>query len=232
MMQLIQKYQVTSNMCGPDRIVKPSAILDLFQSIAGKHANQLGIGMKQISKDNYAWVLMRVRYEMLEPIYMESEVIVKTWPQPAGRIDFDREYTICDLNGKILVKGSSKWVVINLETRRIERTNKFLYPGECITEKNFSDIPKIDNIQIEFNEYRQYQVRPSDIDIVGHLNNTKYADLCYDIMPTNYRSFIINYNHEIALNEQVKIEKGCKGDQVYIKVDGKFNALVEEYYEI
>lgn len=228
-MELCQKFKITSNMCGPDRVVKPSGILDLFQSVAGEHANELGIGMRQIYPQNYAWVLMRVRYEMIKPILMDSEVKVITWPQPAGRIDFDRDYLICDLNDNILVKGSSKWVVINLETRRIERTSKFSYPHNPKLDRNFEGIDKIDNTNVNFNESRKYVVRPSDIDMVGHLNNTKYADLCYDMLATNYKNFTINYNREIALNEEILIEKGELDDLVYIKVDGRFNALMEVY---
>ena len=65
--------------------------------------------------------------------------------------------------------------------------------------------------------------------MVGHLNNTKYADLCYDMLATNYKNFTINYNREIALNEEILIEKGELDDLVYIKVDGRFNALMEVY---
>ena len=223
-----EKIKILSNMCGPDGYVKPSGILDIFQTVAGKHANQLEIGMAKLYP-NYSWVLMRIRYELIKPIRMESEVEVITWPHPEGKIDFDRDFLIKDLEGTILVKGASKWVVINMKTRRIERTSTFKYPGECSLESNFAMIEKIDCSEVVFTENRHYEIRPSDIDLVGHLNNTKYADLCYDLCPKNYRTFTINYNHEISLGENVLIEKGTKDGFVYIKVDNRFNARLEVF---
>ena len=43
-------------------IIKPSAILEFFQDIAGIHADELGIGYETCKQKNLAWVVLYQRF--------------------------------------------------------------------------------------------------------------------------------------------------------------------------
>ena len=49
----------------------PHAVLDLFQDVAGKHADLIGVGFDKMIKDNLIWVLLRTKYEVIKnpPLY-------------------------------------------------------------------------------------------------------------------------------------------------------------------
>ena len=45
-----REYFVHTSMVGKGDYIRPAAILDLFQDSAGLHANNIGVGYKDISK--------------------------------------------------------------------------------------------------------------------------------------------------------------------------------------
>ena len=58
--------------------IRPYGILDLFQTVADKHANLLKIGFNELIGEDLAWVLLRTRYEVINPIvYGDNEITVK-----------------------------------------------------------------------------------------------------------------------------------------------------------
>ena len=102
--------------------IKPSVILDFFQDVAGEHADILSVGFNDLIKKDLIWVLVRTKYEVIKEPNLYSKIKIKTWPHPKGRIDFDRDYLILDENNNILIKGTSKWVIVNYKTRRLSLT--------------------------------------------------------------------------------------------------------------
>ena len=101
--------------------IKISSILDLFQDIAGDHAQKIGIGMETMLEKKLIWVLSKLKLQIFGDVGLYSSVKAKTWPLPPTRIGFIREYLIMDDDGNILIKGTSEWVVVNSETRRFAR---------------------------------------------------------------------------------------------------------------
>ena len=84
------EVKVTDNMCGFNRKIKPSGMLDILQSVAGEHANLLKIGYLDLKEKGYAFVLARIKYDLYEEINCYQEIIVETTPLAPGRIDYDR----------------------------------------------------------------------------------------------------------------------------------------------
>ena len=92
-------------------IIKPTALLDMFQDLAGIHASELGVGYDVLKEKNYAWVILYQRYEMNAiPPYLDV-VNLTTWPKPKNRLEFEREYLLKDKKGNELAKGDRKSVV-------------------------------------------------------------------------------------------------------------------------
>lgn len=155
----------------------PAAILDLFQDVAGQHAEELGIGRAPMLQKQLLWVVVRVKFEVLKDAVFGSAVKVKTWPLPAVRASFQREYQILDENGELLVKGSSEWVLMHSERRRLVPIRE-VYPNtdEFCTDKNFegkfTKLPDFDALD----EGIRMQPQFTDIDMNNHVNNTKYVN--------------------------------------------------------
>lgn len=201
-----KNYQLrVSDFDGSDSL-RPSAVLDMFQSVASEHATKLNIGYNELIQRDLVWVILRMRYDVKKRVsFGEENVIVKTWPHKEGRVDYDRDYAIEGLDGERLVVGSSKWCVINMSTRRIS-VGSAVYPegehyGEIIYPEGLKKLPdfSIDGAEV-FEGYAGH----SCLDHNGHINNVKYCDFILDAIKLEkqeIKSFEINYINEMQVGE-------------------------------
>lgn len=206
-MKYEQEILITDNMTYNYQI-RPEAILDLFQSIAGMHANIIGCGLDDLLKHDLAFILLRTTYDVYKPIKRYTRVKVVTWPNISKRIEYDRTYEIRDIStDELLVKGASKWVLMDLKTRRIARNAPFCI--EPYLEGYANEISKIDYSSLDFIDYKKYIVSPLDVDVLGHFNNTKYVNM---IPQELYSHLEINYVLEAKLNDEIILKKNTMVD--------------------
>ena len=161
--------------------VKLSSVLDLFQDAAGQHAIQLGVGFEDMIARSYMWVLVRIKLEIIAQPKPYERVMVKTWPLEPNRLIYRREYAIESMDGERLVVGSSEWVVMHSERRRLVKAPD-LYPfsDNFYPERNFEE--RLDRVEDFTSTAVPYVITPgfSEIDRNGHVNNTKYANYVLD----------------------------------------------------
>ena len=219
-------YKKVYNLRGSDfnrfLEIKPSAVLDLFQDVAGLHAKELGIGFNAMLEKGLLWVVMKVKYELVKMPRMYQNVIVKTWPKEPKRLDFERNYLILDENEDVLIKGRSQWAIISSETRKLTRaTNVYEKIDEFCDDVVFDE--KIVRIQ-DFNE-----VTPatrvtsgfSELDSNGHVNNIHYADYVINAInpkePMNIKVFQLDFHKEIMCGYDTDIFVEEKENVIYAK---------------
>ncbi len=187
----------------------PTAVLDLFQDVAGAHAAQLGCGYKDLCKNNILWVLVRVKYKVLKCVEMFSRVGVKTWPLPPSRVGFTREYVIYDSENEPAVLGTSEWVLMDSVSRKLVPTEDVYKLDNYRTDKCFDG--RLFKIKDFADDGTEYEVCPafSQIDINGHVNNTKYANFVLDAMPLcegeEIDTLQIDYRKEVKGGTLLKI---------------------------
>ncbi len=190
--------------------IRISAILDYFQELAGIHANKIGVGFNAMVENKIFWVLIRSRFEIYKQPLPNQQIKVTTWPKQKGKIDFDRDYEILSLDGELMVKASSKWVTIDMDTRRIVRSDKINYIGDHLEKSNFDSLDKL-HIEYANKETKEmtYIVSNSDIDHNRHMNNAKYGDLILNMVtyPANFviKSFQMEHIKEAKLNDIITV---------------------------
>lgn len=101
--------------------IRPAALLDLFQQLAGEHAETLGVGFDALYRQGRLWVVSRIKAVIENKPALYETVTAETWPEPTGRVDFDRDYLVRGEDGRIIAKGVSKWCVIDLNSRKLVR---------------------------------------------------------------------------------------------------------------
>lgn len=190
--------------------IKPAALMDLFQDVAGMHAEELGCGYDALLNKQMLWVLVRNKLEIISSPKIFQSVNVKTWPLMPSRAGFQREYLIEDVDGNVLVKGSSDWVVIHSEKRRFMQARD-IYPVDFafLEKQNFPEkLSKIHDFELSG---EMYTVKPgfSDIDRNNHVNNTRYASFVLDaLVPTNedkIKTVQIDYRREVVRGSELSI---------------------------
>lgn len=202
--------------------LQPAAILDLFQDVAGEHARALGIGRDVMIANQLIWVIVKVRYRILATPKQFDRVRVKTWPLPPRRSLFQREYKIMAEDGTPLVLGSSEWVVIHAERRRLMPVGD-IYPLKdgFLEERNFEDgFVRLTDFEGE-GEAHTILPRFSELDVNGHVNNTKYANYVLDtVSPADgehIAEFAIEYHREVQPDHPLSLSKRREDGQIDVK---------------
>lgn len=167
-------------------VIRPTAILDMFQDAAGLHAKDLGVGYEALQEKNYAWVVLYQRFEIVKMFPYLDIVQLDTWPKPKSRLEFEREYLIKNRAEEVLVKGISNWVVIDLTTRGLVRSDSIDFHGEYVFFTNYLEKCKrklnLDSNLIQ--DSYDYVVSLDDIDHNGHMNNARYLNIIQNYLFT------------------------------------------------
>lgn len=203
--------------------VKPSAILQQFQDVAVKHATLLGCGFDEMIKKDLIWVLMRTKYQMQSHPRPNQMLKIKTYPSGKNMLEFDRDFLILDMDGNVILKGTSKWCFINFKTRRIAKMDligdislpdsKPLFEGRFLKNELFEP---------EYLADATYKILPEHIDGNNHTNNTVYAKMIepFCLNNKNLKFFQINFLEESHLGDLLDIyAKNIDGGMEFL---GKF----------
>lgn len=187
--------------------LKPFSVLQAFQDASTKHAEALGVGFETMYSKHLLWVTMRIRYEILRLPKPNEVLKIKTYPSGKNRLEYDREYLIFDADGNLIIKGQSKWCLINSQTRKIEKMIEapVLLDQEPVYKERFL---KTDTFEPKFLPDVNYQIQPDDIDNNGHTNNTVYANMIAPILEQKNKKinfFQINFLRESLIGERIDI---------------------------
>lgn len=185
-------------------------MLILFQEIAGEHSERLGCGRGAVLKSGAVWVLTRTELEILRyPLYIEK-ITVSTFPTKVRRGIFPRFFYIDDENGERLINASSFWTVMDIKTLSMTRLEwlENVMPKNAEREKPMG-FPSSAEIVDADERLITYSPKYSDLDLNGHVNNTKCAMWLSDLLgedrlrnnPIN--SLVVNYNREIRGLEDI-----------------------------
>lgn len=212
--------------------IKVSSILDFFQTVATNHAENAGLGYINLLEQKLLWMVVKVKFEIVCTLKPGDKITVRTFPHPKGKIDFVRDYFIYDEYGKLCIIGSSQWVQVDAEKRRIVRPSGD-FDGKFVPESEYAfggdKIKKPRSTSAT--ALMDFIVRREHLDHNGHVNNIKYADFIFDAQSSDdglLKSGTIEFVSEISLGQTVSISKeNLEGVTVFTgKKDGTvaFNA--------
>jgi len=199
---------------------RPSAILETMQDVAGTHSLLLGCGREDLIKRNIVWVLSRSELHIDRYPSSGETVTVHTFPTPNRICFFPRYFIFTDARGEMIGKAGTLWLLLDITTRRM------LPPGDIaklIPDNTDLSIPMnlpatVGNLQGE--EFlSEYTPVYTDLDVNGHVNNTRYADwLCNTLGIELMKQYeperiILNYNHEVLPGQRVSLRRIVKGSE-------------------
>lgn len=224
MKQHIENTVLTAEMFDHRGNLLPAVTLDLFQTMANHHAERLNIGFETMLAKNLLWVVTQVYYQVEKVPQPGQTVTLTTWPLPPTRLGFDREYLICDEAGEVLIRGTSKWMLIDAVKRK-PVIDVSVYPlSEYCTTKNFEG--RIRRIRDFETTSRIVRLCPNEstIDKNHHVNNAEYAGFVYRAMQDfggSIRTFQIDFLHEVLCGEPLDVSYTASGNTTLIKGVGE-----------
>ena len=225
-----------------NKIMRPTAMLDMMQEAANNNATSLGFGYDELIETNTAWVLSRIHLRFNRYPQWRDKVNLRTWHKGTAKLFYLRDFILSDSNGETLAVATSSWLIIDLNTRRLVRNSDLASnPEKCTKEDAIAEPAEkvVLPVNVEPELIRKHPVTWSEIDPNGHVNNVKYvvwamdAVKLEDIKERPLKELLINYDAEVMPGDVVKISRvrieNEEGITYYItgRVDDKQNFSVK-----
>ncbi|KAJ4968461.1 hypothetical protein NE237_015162 [Protea cynaroides] len=193
-----RKFRVRSCEVGPNKTTTMTAIAILLQEVSCNHVRSLGYvdgfgrsyNMIQL---HLIWVVTRMHIEVYKYPAWGEVLEIETWYE-GGRVGNRRDWVLKDVNGVVIGRATSKWVMMNEDTRRVSKvTDEVLdeilrycprTPRLAFTEQDSSSLKKIPKLK-EPAEYGREGLKPrrADLDMNQHINNVTYISWVLESIP-------------------------------------------------
>lgn len=180
-----RELTVHTSLCDSSGRLGIADTFALFMDIAAEHAETLGLGGAAMAEKNAFWLTVRTRVTFNKRPYMTQTVTAETWPMAPGVSRCDRSYLL-KRGGSILAEGRTEWAVLDLKSGRVCELDAIGFPKLEWIERQAAGGPftKLKDDLSENELLCEITVRPSDIDIGAHTNNTAYIRMLTDTIPT------------------------------------------------
>lgn len=183
--------------------VQPFALFDMCQDVATVHAEQMGFSRDVVISRGVFWAVVRQKLEIVKDPRHFQKLTVRTWPHTMTRVSFLRDFFISDEEGDLLVKATSEWVLVDLETRKFASVKDFFGDLEDLDDARAFERKPRKLPTFEEGNRPVVEVVPSysDLDLNGHVNNAKYADFVVNALNPgeagSLKTMQIDYRQEV-----------------------------------
>ncbi|XP_076905896.1 oleoyl-acyl carrier protein thioesterase, chloroplastic-like [Bidens hawaiensis] len=193
---IIRCYEV-----GINKTATVETIANLLQEVGGNHAQSVGFSTDGFAttttmrKLHLIWVTARMHIEIYRYPAWSDVIEIETWCQGEGRIGTRRDWILKDYaNGEVIGRATSKWVMMNEDTRRLQKVSDdvrdeylIFCPKElrlAFPEEDNNSLKKIGKLE-DPAEYSRLGLVPrrADLDMNKHVNNVTYIGWVLESIP-------------------------------------------------
>lgn len=218
-----KKILIRSEQVDMTRRLRMSDLFRLLEEASIAHTELLGCTRDKTLDRGLLWIITRQSVEINELPAYDDEIIVRSWQGEMQHVFFPRFYEI-ERAGEILVKGQALWMLMKEDDRSMVMPEDYdiSIPGRPDADDMVLPaivIPK----DVEAEESIRLETRFSQIDINGHMNNTRYFDVIDDMLNNIIqrasvpKAVLANYLSELRLGDEFTLSRYVKDDTVFFE---------------
>ena len=213
----VQEFEITDLHVDCRGRLLPSKILYLMQEVAGTHFAQLSMDYDALARRGLFWAITRNKVQITRLPMRGEKIQLETWPMPTTRVAYPRSIVAYDEAGNEVFRSITLWVLMDIGSRSMILPGKSGISVEGTLRGNELASPLgLPAKTLEHHSSRY--VRFTDLDRNSHMNNTKYMDWIWDLLPSgfhaehNLREFTVCYLSEARENQELKLSWGFMED--------------------
>lgn len=208
-----------------------TSIINYFTDTNLNLANICEVPLEKLHQSNLTLMLQKYDVEFLKPVYQGEKLRVTASVEGVKGPCFYRNGMAEDSLGNTVVKGRGLVYLVNTESRRPTEVPKEIYEAYGIERPSEEDFPFQHIKAIEREDYsKEFEVRYSDIDINGHVNNSKYITWALETLPFKHYD-----RYRMERIRIVYLKETFYGEKIYSKIqidnsesaEGRVKALHE-----
>jgi acyl-ACP thioesterase len=179
-----QEFPVHSYEVDAAGLLTPRALCAFLQEAAGGDARRGGYTMERLAQDGLAWVVQWLALQVSRYPARGETVAVTTWARPFERAIARREFDVVDDTGARIAAGTSRWAAVDLRLRRPARLPEYVQRAPVpdrppVLDRTPAAIEAAGTVERE----QRFEVRRADLDVVRHVNNTRYVEWALETVP-------------------------------------------------
>lgn len=209
MAEIFQKnVPVMEYECDVARKLRLSWLMRHAQQMGSDHLATKHVDYRQMYEDGMVFVVNKMRIKIQRRPEFNEKLLLTTIPMEPKGVQFVRDTIFDTVEGERLAEVSISWALMHPESRRILRPSAFDRYG---FQFNPNDGEQVTGYKIRKPEgpatIHKRQVKYSDLDYNGHVNNATYADMVCDMVPvellmhSKIKEFGIIYHKEAKLGQ-------------------------------
>lgn len=188
-----------------------ASLFNIMLEAAWAHAQIMDWGYDDLKSHNLFWVLSRFYLQVEKYPVWQDEITLNTWSAGTDGMYAYREYLIENKKGDVILKASSAWLILDMETRKIFRLSDYRATFPKLVDAQICRNPRRIKPDMHSGNIKFYPVLFSEIDINKHFNSVKYVERVLDDFGIDFLN-----NHEPAELEVNYLKEGQDGDSIAV----------------
>lgn len=185
------KMKIPFDMADMNGHIKIPDVILLSLQVSGMQSIELGVSDKDILEDyNLVWIITDYDIEVARLPRFAEEITIETEALSYNRLFCYRRFTIYDEVGQELIHMMATFVLMDRDSRKVHAVeSEIVAPYQSEFDKKLIRGPKYANLEEPIS--KDYHVRFYDLDMNGHVNNSKYLDWIFEVMGADFLTYYI-----------------------------------------
>jgi len=180
------KMKIPFDMADMNGHIKLPDVILLSLQVSGMQSIELGVSDKAILEDyNLVWIITDYDIEVVRLPRFAEEITIETEALSYNRLFCYRRFTIYDEAGQDLIHMMATFVLMDRDSRKVHAVEpEIVAPYQSDFDKKLIRGPKYESLNEPIS--KDYHVRFYDLDMNGHVNNSKYLDWIFEVMGADF----------------------------------------------
>ena len=180
------KMKIPFDMADMNGHIKLPDVILLSLQVSGMQSIELGVSDKAILEDyNLVWIITDYDIEVARLPHFAEEITIETEALSYNRLFCYRRFTIYDEAGQELIHMMATFVLMDRDSRKVHAVEpEIVVPYQSDFDKKLIRGPRYEPLEELVS--KDYHVRFYDLDMNGHVNNSKYLDWIFEVMGADF----------------------------------------------
>ena len=185
------KMKIPFDMADMNGHIKLPDVILLSLQVSGMQSIELGVSDKTILEEhNLVWIITDYDIEVVRLPRFAEEITIETEALSYNRLFCYRRFTIYDESGQEIIRMLATFVLMDRDSRKVHAVEpEIVAPYQSDFDKKLIRGPKYESLNEPVS--KDYHVRFYDLDMNGHVNNSKYLDWIFEVMGANFLTHYI-----------------------------------------
>ena len=231
--------KIPFDMSDVNGYIKIPQLILLSLQVSGMQSIELGMSDMYILENyNLVWIITDYNMKIERLPVFDEKITIETYAKSHNRLFCYRAFNIKDEEGNTIIEMVATFVLMDRDTRKVhpvmsEITDAF----DSEFSKTMIRSPRFK--ELEGGVEQEYRVRFYDLDMNGHVNNSKYLDWVFEVMGADFltqhvpKKVHLKYVKEVLAGGIITSQYEQEGlkTQHQISSDGHINAQAEIEWE-